>query len=131
MNSIKISTNIPLTYKPYMSHQLLLPLCLLLTFLASCQTNNSPMENTPETATATLLWTGEIAADGCGFEIVIDGKKYLPENEDAIDEAYKGSDSTQVQLEFVRLPEPIDRRCGMLPQPRVMDAIRLVSITKP
>ena len=131
MNSMKIFTKITLTYKPYMSHQLLLPLCLLLTFLASCQTNNSPMESTPETATATLLWTGEIAADGCGFEIVIDGKKYLPENEDAIDEEYKGSDSTQVQLEFVRLPEPIDRRCGMLPQPRVMDAIRLVSITKP
>lgn len=112
-----------------MSHKLLL--CLFLTFFASCQTNSSLMENTTETATATLVWTGEVAADGCGFEIVIDGKKYLPENEDAIDEAYKDSDSTQVQLEFVRLPEPIDRRCGMLPQPRIMDAIRLVSITKP
>lgn len=114
-----------------MSKHFLLTLGTLLTFFTSCQMNNSIQENNPETATATLFWTGEIAADGCGFEIVMDGRKYLAENEDAIDEAFKSSDSTQVQLEFVRLPEPIDRRCGMLPQPRVMDAIRVVSITQP
>jgi hypothetical protein len=61
---------------------------------------------------------------------VIDGRKYIPENEAAIDESFKESDSTQVQLEFVRLPEPIDRRCGMLPQPRVMDAIRVLSVKR-
>ena len=93
---------------------------------SGCQTKTG-QEN--ETAQATLLWTGEIAADGCGFEVMIDGKKYLPANEDAIDEAFKNSDSTQVQLEFVRLQEKIDRRCGMLPQPRVMNAVRVISVT--
>ncbi|MFD3003520.1 hypothetical protein ACFS7Z_24395 [Pontibacter toksunensis] len=94
--------------------------------LGSCQTQAG---NDHETATATLLWTGEVAADGCGFEVMIDGKKYLPANEAAIDDAFKSSDSTRVQLEFVRLQEQIDRRCGMLPQPRIMDAVRVISIT--
>ncbi|WP_161888338.1 hypothetical protein [Pontibacter russatus] len=101
-----------------------------LLFFAACQ-SAATHETGHETATATLLWTGEVAADGCGFEVLIDGKKYLPENEDAIDAAYKQQDSTQVQLEYVLLPEPIDRRCGMLPQPRVMEAIRIVSIAQP
>lgn len=130
MMFIEISTYFTF-YISFMSKHFLLTLGTLLTFFTSCQMNNSIQENNPETATATLFWTGEIAADGCGFEIVMDGRKYLAENEDAIDEAFKSSDSTQVQLEFVRLPEPIDRRCGMLPQPRVMDAIRVVSITQP
>lgn len=80
--------------------------------------------------TATLHWTGEIAADGCGFEVEIDGKRYLPANEEAIPEQFKQQESTQVQLEFEPLPEPIDRRCGMLPQPRIMDAIRVISVSE-
>ena len=103
----------------------------LLAALTCCQTKAAQEVAAPETASATLLWTGEIAADGCGFEVVIDGKKYLPANEDAIDAIYKNSDSTQVQLEFIRLPEPIDRQCGMLPQPRVMDAIQVIAIRQP
>ncbi|MFD2515841.1 hypothetical protein ACFSRY_18360 [Pontibacter locisalis] len=95
--------------------------------MLSCQ-NNSPQDETRLTTEATLLWTGEIAADGCGFEVVIDGKNYLPENEDAIPAKYKERDSTQVQLSYIPLKEPIDRRCGMIPQPRVMDAIRVVSV---
>ncbi|RDV11807.1 hypothetical protein DXT99_23775 [Pontibacter diazotrophicus] len=94
--------------------------------LSGCQQPQPGLET--ETTQATLLWTGEIAADGCGFEVVIDGDKYLPANEEAIDDDFKSSDSTQVQLEYVRLQEQIDRQCGMLPQPRVMDAIRVVSI---
>lgn len=99
---------------------------IAIAFIVSCQTQ-AGSDN--ETATATLLWTGEVAADGCGFEILIDGKKYLPANEEAIADTYKSSDSTQVQLEFERLQEQIDRRCGMLPQPRIMDAVRIISIT--
>ena len=113
-----------------MAPHLFLSLLALIAGLASCQTN-SKLGKEYETATATLLWTGEIAADGCGFEVVIDGKKYLPANEEAIDASFKSRDSTQVQLEFERLPNPIDRQCGMLPQPRVMDAIRVVSISQP
>jgi hypothetical protein len=97
----------------------------LATALPACQTKAVQVY---ETAQATLLWTGEVAADGCGFEVVMDGRKYIPENEAAIDDSFKQRESTQVQLEFVRLPEPIDRRCGMLPQPRILDAIQVISI---
>ncbi|MCJ8163349.1 hypothetical protein MKJ04_00740 [Pontibacter sp. E15-1] len=93
----------------------------------ACQTSTTTDKN-PEVATATLLWTGELAADGCGFEVLLDGRKYLPENEDAIDARYKANARTEVELTFERLPDPIDRRCGMVPQPRVMDAIRIISI---
>lgn len=109
-----------------LSAYLLHTLAVATLLFTGCQTK-AGQEN--ETAQATLLWTGELAADGCGFEVVIDGKKYLPANEDAIDEAFKNRDSTQVQLEFVRLQEQIDRRCGMLPQPRVMDAVRVIKVT--
>ena len=114
-----------------MARTVSLTLFALLAALTCCQTKATQEAAAPETASAALLWTGEIAADGCGFEVMIDGKNYLPANEDAIADLYKNSDSTQVQLEFVRLPEPIDRRCGMLPQPRVMDAIQVISITQP
>lgn len=93
--------------------------------LESCQTRGG---QETETARATLLWTGEIAADGCGFEVLIDGKKYLPANEAILDDTFKNRDSTQVQLEFIRLQEQISRQCGMLPQSREMDAIRVLSV---
>jgi hypothetical protein len=94
--------------------------------LSACQNTQQPDETV--IADATLHWTGEIAADGCGFEVEIDGKNYLPENEDAIPESYKERESTSVKLSYIPLTEPIDRRCGMVPQPRVMDAIRVVSV---
>ncbi len=81
-----------------------------------------------QNTTATLHWTGEIAADGCGFEVEIDGERYLPENEEAIPASFKERDSSRVQLSYVPLPEPIDRRCGMLPQPRVMPAVRVLAV---
>lgn len=98
--------------------------------LASCQ-NNTRQDELAELnhrTTATLYWTGEIAADGCGFEVEIEGKRYLPENENAIPESFKQEDSSRVQLTYARLSDPIDRRCGMLPQPRVMPAIRILSV---
>lgn len=81
-----------------------------------------------QSTTATLYWTGEIAADGCGFEIEIDGERYLPQDEAAIPATYKNRESTQVKLRYEPLPEPIDRRCGMLPQPRVMPAVKVLSV---
>ncbi|MHA6248164.1 hypothetical protein ACXYMU_09530 [Pontibacter sp. CAU 1760] len=103
---------------------------LFFLLLLGCQQRNEN-EFPTKTTTATLLWTGEIAADGCGFEVLIDGKKYLPENEEAIAAMYKESPNTTVQLTYAPLHEPIDRRCGMLPQPRVMEAIRIISIERP
>ena len=96
--------------------------------MAACQTT-SESENEPITAEATLLWTGEIASDGCGFEIEMDGKKYLPENEEAIPAQFKDAESSEVKLTYLPLKDQIDRRCGMLPQPRVMDAVKVVSVS--
>ena len=96
--------------------------------MTACQTGPEA-ENEPITTEATLLWSGEIAADGCGFDIEIDGKKYLPENEDAIPASFKESETSEVVLTYLPLENQIDRRCGMLPQPRVMDAVRVVSVT--
>jgi len=110
-----------------MKTMFLLTSLLSLFILNLCQ---HPTQENEErrTTTATLLWTGEIAADGCGFEVVIGGKKYLPKNEEAIPAAFKTNASTQVRLTYIPLPEPIDRRCGMLPKPRVMDAIQVLSV---
>lgn len=102
---------------------------LLLFAFASCQDAITPKEeNGSLTSTATLYWTGEIAADGCGFEIEIAGKRYLPEDESAIPAKYKEQDSSRVQLKYKALPEPIDRRCGMMPQPRVKPAIQVLQV---
>ncbi len=98
-----------------------------LTFTA-CQ-NTSQSETEKLTSEATLLWTGEIAADGCGFEIEMDGKKYIAENEDAIPASFKESESSEVKLTYLPVKEQIDRRCGMIPQPRLMDAVRVISVS--
>ncbi|MDX5436587.1 MAG: hypothetical protein LPK03_05295 [Pontibacter sp.] len=96
--------------------------------MTACQTP-SESENGAITTEATLLWSGEIAADGCGFEIEIDGKKYLPENEEAIPAQFKDAESSEVKLTYLPLENQIDRRCGMIPQPRVMDAVKVISVT--
>lgn len=91
--------------------------------------NTSAIEGT-EKATGTLTWAGEYMVDGCGFTLEIDGKTYKPENEDTIDAAFKIEGSMPVEVEFVRLNEQIDRRCGLSPDSKAMDGIRIVSITK-
>lgn len=102
---------------------------LLTAFTMSSCNNASQPEKEGITTKATLLWSGEIAADGCGFEIEIDGKTYLPENEDAIPAIFKESESTEVKLTYLPLKDQIDRRCGMIPEPRVMDAVKVISVT--
>jgi hypothetical protein len=96
--------------------------------LTACQ-KSSQTDNEGITTEATLLWTGEIAADGCGFEIEMDGKKYIAENEDAIPASFKENESSEVKLTYLPVKEQIDRRCGMIPQPRVMDAVRVISVS--
>ncbi|MHC2993529.1 hypothetical protein OB13_18830 [Pontibacter sp. HJ8] len=40
-------------------------------------------------AVATLYWTGDYAADGCGFRILLNEQLYKPENESAIAASFK------------------------------------------
>ncbi|MBD1395808.1 hypothetical protein H9Q13_01410 [Pontibacter sp. JH31] len=96
-------------------------------FFTSCQ---DTMQQDSETAEATLVWSGEYMVDGCGFEVIINDKKYKPENEDDIDESFKVEGQMPVIIEFVRLGEQIDRRCGLSTQSRAMDGIRVVSVKK-
>lgn len=100
-------------------------LALLVLVLSSC---GSYPENRTETADATLLWSGEYMVDGCGFEVLLDAKKYKPENEDAIGDAFKEGNRHDIVLEFVRLDTTIDRRCGLSTESRAMDGIRVVSV---
>lgn len=102
-------------------------LCAATFFITSCQDS---MQQGTETADATLIWSGEYMVDGCGFEVMIQDKKYKPENEDDIDESFKVEGSMPVLVEFVRLGEQIDRRCGLSPESRAMDGIRVISIKK-
>jgi hypothetical protein len=110
------------------THQLLVALlCAATLFIASCQDS---MQQGTETAEATLIWSGEYMVDGCGFEVVIKDKKFKPENEDDIDESFKVEGAIPVVVEFERLGEQIDRRCGLSPESKAMDGIRVISVKK-
>ncbi|WP_299708143.1 hypothetical protein [uncultured Pontibacter sp.] len=88
------------------------------------------MERDTETAEALLVWSGEYMVDGCGFEVLINGSRYKPENENDIDEAFKIEGETPVIIEFVRLGKQIDIPCGLSPQSRPMDGIRVLNVRK-
>ncbi|MDX5419323.1 MAG: hypothetical protein LPK09_08895 [Hymenobacteraceae bacterium] len=105
----------------------LLAILVLSTIFTSCQDS---MQQDTETADATLVWSGEYMVDGCGFEVIINDTKYKPENEDDIDESFKVEGQTPVIIEFARLGEQIDRRCGLATESRAMDGIRVVSLKK-
>ena len=102
-------------------------LCATTFLLNSCQ--ESAKENT-ETAEATLVWSGEYMVDGCGFEVVVNDKKFKPENEDDIDASLKVEGATPVMIEFVRLGKQIDRPCGLSPASKAMDGIRVISVKR-
>lgn len=95
--------------------------------MTSCQNGS---DDSPETANAMLVWSGEYMVDGCGFEVLIDGKRFKPDNENEIDEAFKVEGETPVQVTFERLGRQLDIRCGLSTQSRAMDAIRVVSVKK-
>jgi hypothetical protein len=95
--------------------------------LSSCQDS---LQKETETAEATLIWSGEYMVDGCGFEVVINDSHFKPENEDEIDAAFKVEGEHPVVIEFERLGRQIDRPCGLSPESRAMDGIRVVSVKK-
>lgn len=102
-------------------------LCAATLLFTSCQDS---MQQDTETAEATLMWSGEYMVDGCGFEVLIKDKKYKPENEEDIDESFKVEGAIPVIVEFVRLGEQIDRRCGLSTESKAMDGIRVISVKK-
>jgi hypothetical protein len=80
-------------------------------------------------STATLSWSGEYEADGCGYSIQLGESSFKPDNEKDINDSFKTETSSTVRLNYVHL----DRRnfqCGMLPVSTTMDFIRIISIEK-
>jgi hypothetical protein len=102
-------------------------LCLSAIVLLSCQNSS---DGDAETSDATLIWSGEYMVDGCGFEVEIDGKRFKPDNENEIDEAFKVEGETPVLITFEKLGRQLDIRCGLSTQSRAMDAIRVVTVKK-
>ena len=84
------------------------------------------------TSEALLNWTGDYAADGCGFFITIDGKKYKPENEDIIDDSFERFSSSKIEvvIEYKLLNTEIARYCGDVSEPTVTPAITLYSLKR-
>lgn len=124
----------------------LLSVILSLTFLmSSCQedsvepaTENTKSENKRiEKASALLIWSGSYASDGCGFTLEIDGKTYFPENETEINDTFNHKPATPftphvtpIEVEFQKTDTKINRPCGYSADSRIMDGIRILSITK-
>ena len=100
---------------------------LTMMFLTACQSN---ADGNSETNDATLIWSGEYMVDGCGFEVEIDGKRFKPENESEMDEAFKVEGETPVIITYEKLGRQLDIRCGLSTQSRAMDAIRVITIKK-
>ncbi|GGG02552.1 hypothetical protein [Pontibacter amylolyticus] len=104
----------------------ILGLIMTLTF-AACQNN---ADGNAETDDAILIWSGEYMVDGCGFEVEIDGKRFKPDNENEMDEAFKVEGETPVIITYEKLGRQLDIRCGLSTQSRAMDAIRVISVKK-
>ncbi|RPI72012.1 MAG: hypothetical protein EHM47_09075 [Ignavibacteriales bacterium] len=82
------------------------------------------------TKEALISWTGDYAADGCGFYLTIDAKTYKPENENIIGDEFKSFDSSiKVLLKFNYLDKKVIYWCGFTGQ-QEMDGLKIISIEK-
>ena len=104
---------------------------LIIFEILSCSKDHSPLiSNNILENDAVLRWTGEYAVDGCGFFIIINGHKYKPENESIISENFKMNHDIEVIIEYKNLDKKIERSCGDLPIPDLIDGIEIISIEK-
>ncbi|MBX0335310.1 hypothetical protein K3G39_18905 [Pontibacter sp. HSC-14F20] len=103
---------------------LVAPLALMLTAI-SCDKDDDlqVME-----ATATLVWSGDYAVDGCGFIIHLGDQHYKPENEQEIDNLFKQQDSHTVRIKYTLPAKPREYNCGWGVHKK--STIRLLSIKK-
>ena len=84
------------------------------------------------TSEAVLTWTGEYEVDGCGFLITIDSTTYKPHNEAIIDNSFKQSASSGVDviIEYKPLDIEIAYYCGDVPEPKILAPIQIFSLEK-
>ena len=78
---------------------------------------------------AILLFTGDYAADGCGYFIELDSIRYKPTEEDSIDSRFQELGLRAKVLIEYELPEIlIGKYCGDVSEPTTAPGIRLISI---
>ena len=94
---------------------------------------SQPIDSVKVDSTALLTWTGDYFKDGCGFFITIDGQEYKPENEDFIDDSFKGADSPfeiPVIIEYKLLDKRADSYCEKIRETGSLPMIELISIQR-
>lgn len=92
-------------------------------FLVSCDKDNRKED-------ALIQWTGDYAADGCGFFVTINGEEYKPENESFIDNNFKVSEGTSVKLTYRLLNKEIESSCGDSPTLTMTEGIKIILLQK-
>ncbi len=103
----------------------------ILISILSCSKDYSPLSNNNILKNnAILRWTGEFAADGCGFFVIINNHEYKPENESIIDDSLKVIYDIEVNIEYRILRKKIESWCGDLPNITLTDGINIISIAK-
>lgn len=65
-----------------------------------------------EMAIARISWTGDMAVDGCGYQVLINEIQYKPKNESAIPEEFKTAGDSTVTLVFNRGEVTRGSYCG-------------------
>ena len=111
-------------------HLKIIFILILLTNL-SCLKNDSPTSsNKIFKNKAVLKWMGDYAVDGCGFFVIINGHKYKPENESAIDDSFKTDHDIDILIEYKILNKKIDIWCSYLPEVTSIDGIEVISINR-
>jgi hypothetical protein len=111
-------------------YSMIIVIFILITIL-SCSKDYSPLSNNNILKNdAILRWTGEYAADGCGFFIIINNHEYKPENESIIDDSLKMNFDIDVIIEYKILRKKIESWCWDLPNVTLTDGINIVSIEK-
>lgn len=108
----------------------LLGALLLLVALSFNSCQNESMKQQSEKIEGLLVWSGEYMVDGCGFHVVINDRQYKPEDEEAIDQAFKTEEPVPVLITYELTGETIDRRCGLSTESKAMDGIRILSIER-
>lgn len=108
----------------YVSH--LIVYALLFALAGACQEDGAEIQ---QKSTARLVWTGDPAADGCGFFVQVGDVEFKPENENIIPETFKQYNVSKVIITYSHAGQRVRYSCGFASD-AMGDGIRLTSIRK-
>lgn len=100
-------------------------------FFFGCSTDKDDVLSTTGkiTTTATIIWQGEYAVDGCGFFVRINQKEYKPKNESMIGDEFKTPEPQEAEVTLRFLSEKVEYYCGFAGK-QVADGVEIISIQK-